>query len=99
MKAATSAGPGGRPGRARDTRRIRVVFEASGEGLIFSESSRARMKLSIGLRGHAASRTAGGAGRRIGWKDQCRAGLAALDHGAPASIQARMAAISAGASG
>src|SRR4051794_13433280 len=99
IKAATSAGVGGSPVRSSDTRRSRVVFDASGEGLIFSESSRARMKLSIGLRAHAVSWTAGGAGRRIGWKDQWRAGFAAADHGAPASIQPRIFAISAEVSG
>ncbi len=40
-----------------------VVFDASGEGATPSFSSRARMKLSIGLRGHARSVTAGGSGR------------------------------------
>src|SRR4051794_2984798 len=86
-KAATSAGLGGSPVTSSDTRRIRVDFDASGEGLMFSESSRARMKLSIALRAHVASRAAGGAGRRIGWKDQWRAGFVPADHGAPASIQ------------
>jgi hypothetical protein len=49
-----------------------VARSASGEGASPSASSRARTKRSIGLRTHAASFTAGKAGRDGARKAQCR---------------------------
>ena len=63
------------------TRRSSVSREASGEGVSPSRSRRARMKLSIGLRGQAVFCTFGSGGRSGGMNDQC------FCHFAPCAIQ------------
>src|SRR5581483_4089245 len=57
-----------------------VARDASGEGFRLSRASRARMKLSIGFRGHFESPAEGTSGRFGGIYDQC------ISHLAPWSI-------------
>ena len=87
------------------SRRISVVRSASGDGASLSSANRAPMKASSGLVFFAGRfPTAGTAGRRTGWKDQCdlsgsdSAGASAGNF-APWSIQARRSPISAAVSG
>ncbi|MGA0407991.1 MAG: hypothetical protein ACO3PR_07855, partial [Limisphaerales bacterium] len=59
MKRLMVLGSGGRPVKVRDARRKRVASEASGAGVSSRASRLLRTNVSIGLRTHDASATAG----------------------------------------
>ena len=91
---------------SRETRRRRVALDASGDGCSPSFSRRARMKLSMGLRGQEDCFTAGVAGRTGAMYAQCLTGdliseTGAMESGpgAPASIHCWIVCISESASG
>ena len=67
-KARTSSGVGGRPVRSNVARRINASREASGACETPAASRRASTNRSTGVRTHASSRTAGGAGATSGFQ-------------------------------
>src|SRR4051794_39123275 len=93
---------GGKPIKSRLTRRINVTRSASGDGLIFSFSSRAKIKLSIGLRAQFFCFTDGtGTFFGGGTNDQCKMDSAFSSDGdfAPSSIHFFNSAIFSSSSG
>ena len=78
--ASTSAGVGGSPVRSKVSRRMSVRRSAGAAGLRLFASSFARINRSTGVMHHVPFFTAGNAGRRTGWNDQCELREADVSH-------------------